>query len=86
MSTIYHKVGNSLPQPNVKISHWIKIIMAPNKTMAPFQGRFYLHKEAQNAQNAQTVVNLQKFSENSICTKTILFAQRRFYLFAQRDI
>ena len=43
-------------------------------------GRFYLHKEAQNAQNAQTVVNFQKFSEDSICTKTILFAQREFYL------
>ena len=35
MSTIYHKVGNSLPQPNTKISHRIKIIMAPNKTIRP---------------------------------------------------
>ena len=37
MSTIYHKVGNSLPQPNTKISHRIKIIMAPNKTIRPFR-------------------------------------------------
>ena len=43
-------------------------------------GRFYLHKEAQNAQNAQTVVNFQKFSEDSICTKNILFAQMKFVL------
>ena len=53
------------------------------------RGRFYLHKEAQNAQNAQTaqtVVNFQKFSEDSICTKTILFAQRKFYLHKENSI
>ena len=49
-------------------------------------GRFYLHKEAQNAQNAQTVVNFQKFSKDSICTKTILFAQRKFFLHKENSI
>ena len=49
-------------------------------------GRFYLHKEAQNAQIAQTVVNFQKFFEDSICTKTILFAQRKFYLHKENSI
>ena len=50
-------------------------------------GRFYLHKEAQNAQNAQTIVNFQKnfwrfylHKDHSFCTKKILFAQREFYL------
>ena len=50
------------------------------------RGRFYLHKEAQNAQNAQTVVNFQNFSEDSICTKTILFAQRKFFLHKENSI
>ena len=45
-----------------------------------------MHKEAQNAQNAQTVVNFQKFSEDSICTKRILFAQREFYLHKEHSI
>ena len=44
------------------------------------QGRFYLHKEAQSAQNAQTVVKFQNYSKDSICTKDILFAQMKFVL------
>ena len=43
-------------------------------------GRFYLHKEAQSAQNAQTEVKSQKYLKDSICTKVILFAQIRFFL------
>ena len=36
MSTIYHKGGKSLPLPNPLYSVRNEMIMAPNKTMAPF--------------------------------------------------
>ena len=37
MSTIYHKGGKSLPLPNPLYSVRNEMIMAPNKTMAPFK-------------------------------------------------
>ena len=59
-------------------------------------GRFYLHKEAQNAQNAQTPLILKiLFAQrgiyyttfkNSFCTKRKLLLYRLKILFAQREI
>ena len=37
MSTIYHKGGKSLPLPNPLYSVRNEMIMATNKTMAPFR-------------------------------------------------
>ena len=69
--------------PTFALNKWVK-------------GRFYLHKEAQNAQNAQTPLILKiLFAQrgiyyttfkNSFCTKRKLLLYRLKILFAQREI